>query len=52
MELKEVLYWIVDNSDDKNAMDKISNFTFPFTTKYENFIGKGVERDELGHIIK
>lgn len=35
--LKEILYWIVDNQEDTNSMDKINRTTFSFTSKYKNW---------------
>lgn len=37
IELKDILYWIVLNSDDTEAIDKINKTTFPFTTRYKEF---------------
>jgi hypothetical protein len=28
--LKDILYWIIDNSDDTDAMEKINKTTFPY----------------------
>lgn len=33
--VKEILQWILDNSSDIEAMDKISNLTYPYTSKYQ-----------------
>ena len=41
--LKEILYWVIDNCEDKNAMDKINRATFPFTTKYKDWTEKRIE---------
>lgn len=35
--IKEILYWIVDHQEDTGAMDKISNTTFTFTSKYKDW---------------
>lgn len=35
----DILHWVMDNSDDTEAMDKINRATFPFTSKYANFAG-------------
>jgi len=40
MTLKEIMHWITENVDDVEAMDKINKMTFPFTTKYSNFVGE------------
>lgn len=35
--LEDILYWIVINSDNTEAIDKINKATFPFTTRYKEF---------------
>lgn len=35
--LKDILYWIIDNSDDTDAMEKINKTTFPFTERYAKY---------------
>jgi hypothetical protein len=35
--LKSILYWIMDNQDDTEAMDKINKSTFVFTSKYTDW---------------
>lgn len=35
--LEDVMFFIIQNSENKEAMDKINKTTFPFTTKYEKF---------------
>lgn len=35
--LQDIILWIVNNSDDRLAMDKINTLTFPYTTKYSNW---------------
>ena len=35
--LKDILYWIVDNCDDTDAMEKINKATFPFTSRYAKY---------------
>ncbi len=34
--LEEILIWIIENSKNQDAMDKISTTTFPYTSKYKN----------------
>ena len=38
--VEEILIWISLNTDNIDAMNKISNLTFPFTSKYINYISK------------
>lgn len=33
--IEEILLWIIENSSDEEAMDKISTLVFPYTTKYK-----------------
>lgn len=35
--LEDILYWIVINSDNVEAIDKINKTTFPFTTSYKEW---------------
>lgn len=37
---KDILLWIMENTDDREAMDKISYATFPYTTKYASMYEK------------
>ena len=37
MTLDDVLMWIIKNSDDTDAMDKINKLTFSFTSKYKEW---------------
>lgn len=37
IKLEDILYWIVLNSDNTEAIDKINKTTFPFTTRYKEF---------------
>lgn len=36
--IKEVLWWILENCEDTNAMDKINKSTFPYTSKYAKYV--------------
>lgn len=38
--LEEILIWIIENNKDKDAMDKISTTTFPYTSKYASIYSK------------
>lgn len=42
MNLEDILIWIIKNSEDRKAMDKINEITFQFTTKYAEKFGKRV----------
>lgn len=42
--VKDILLWIMEHTDDRDSMDKISYATFPYTTKYEKMYEK---RDNL-----
>lgn len=33
--VRDIILWIMDNSDDQMAMDKISYAVFPYSTKYK-----------------
>lgn len=46
--LTEILYWIVDNQDDTEAMDRISRTTFPFTSKYMSYTER---KDRYGNSV-
>lgn len=35
IDLKDVIEYIINHCDDKEAMDKINKITFPFTTRYD-----------------
>ena len=35
--LQDVLYWIMDNSDDEEAMNKVNRASFVFTSKYKDY---------------
>lgn len=41
LDIKEVIDWIVNHTDDQRAMDTISNLVFPNTTRYKNRYGHG-----------
>lgn len=36
MELQEILNWIINNTDDEVAMDKIAKTAYPHSAKYKN----------------
>ena len=38
--VKDILMWIMEHTDDRDSMDKISYATFPYTTKYEKMYEK------------
>jgi hypothetical protein len=40
--LKQIMYWIYENSDNREAMDEINRVTFKFTTKFAEW-----QKDEL-----
>ena len=33
--VEEVILWIMDHTDDEEAMNKIANASYPYTTKYK-----------------
>lgn len=39
--LEQVLIWIIENNKNRDAMDKISITTFPYTTKYSEIYNRG-----------
>lgn len=34
-ELRKIISWVLDYSDDQHAMDRLSLLIFPYTTKYK-----------------
>lgn len=43
--LDDILWWILQHTDDTNAMDKISNASFPYTHKYKSRFGDRPQDD-------
>lgn len=35
--LDDIIEWVIKNSENRKAIDKINTITFPFTTKYLSF---------------
>jgi len=35
LEISDILRWIVENTDDTEAMDKINRITYQFSSKYK-----------------
>ena len=46
LEIKDILQWILDHTEDVEAMNKISSLVFPYTNKYKQYYGKN--KDEIG----
>ena len=44
--IKEIIYFIVENSEDIELMDRINKITFPFTSKYKNFTKMNYENEK------
>ena len=44
--LEDVIRFIIENYEDREAMDKISQVSFPFTTKYLEWNKRRQQRDE------
>ena len=44
--LDDVIKFIIENYDDREAMDKISQVSFPFTTKYLEWNKRRQQREE------
>lgn len=36
-DVREIVLWIVEHSEETAAIDKINSVTFPFTSKYINY---------------
>lgn len=45
-ELKNVIQWVIDNRHYQEAMDEINMVTFPFSTKYKNYIQPKKETED------
>jgi hypothetical protein len=43
IDLKDILVWIIDNSGDQDAMDKISNSSFVYSSKFKKYYDKPQE---------
>ena len=39
-ELKKIISWIIENNEEREAIDKINSVTFPFTSKYLGYEAK------------
>lgn len=48
VQLKKIIAWIIENSEEREAIDKINSVTFPFTSKYLGYKNKkeGVKKVE------
>ena len=44
--LDDVIKFIIENYDDREAMDKISQVSFPFTTKYLEWNKRRQQKEE------
>jgi len=40
IELKDVLLWIMENSENIKSMDQISTASFPYSTKYQKMYNR------------
>jgi len=43
--LKDILNWIIDNTDDEEAMTKIAVTAYPFSSKFKNRYPEHNQRD-------